>query len=404
MFSPFSHFVSYGATDQETIRELVEEIDGLLVPGTVAAFQRQGTGGFVLTLSATESAPNYVIDPRFPLFQGELRDPPKASHEALADLLGAPELATESRPRPEDYSSTFINDVARHWVEFNLTYRNEAMQKFAKYSRRLDHEVLPPDRSEPLHVLPPYLVSGGAGDDLWRVTKAFFDATNSLTESTVRVVAAEDVTGLRSLLEDVSDERVTVWVNGLDELDAPPSTLASYALTVQEALNRGTSSFALYGGFFSVLLATFGLAGSSHGIGFGEYRRWIELPRSGPPPRRYYLPKLHRYVTQELAHRLWTSDSALTGCDCVECLSAAPAAMTYHSLMKHSVRCRAREIDEWAGLEPGEALESLGNDFSEFQDALDDASLPAVFASQVERSGRHMPRWIEALGIALDSD
>jgi hypothetical protein len=72
MFDLFSHYVSYGATDQETIRELTGAIDGrwcVLVPATVAAFQQQGTGGFILTLSATAEAPNYVIDPRFPLFQ-----------------------------------------------------------------------------------------------------------------------------------------------------------------------------------------------------------------------------------------------------------------------------------------------------------------------------------------------
>ena len=33
-----------------------------------------------------------------------------------------------------------------------------------------------------------------------------------------------------------------------------------------------------------MLLQNCGLAGSSHGIGFGEYRNWIELPELGPPP------------------------------------------------------------------------------------------------------------------------
>ena len=65
----FEHYLTYGATDQQTVRRLPGQFTGLMIPGTVAAFQREGTGGFALTLSATEAQTPYVIDPRFPLFQ-----------------------------------------------------------------------------------------------------------------------------------------------------------------------------------------------------------------------------------------------------------------------------------------------------------------------------------------------
>ena len=87
MFDRFSHLLSYGATDQKTVLELLGKYQGLIVPGTVAAFQRQGTGGFVLSLSATADAPPYRIDPRFPLFQKarrERRNPTKHWRRSLA--------------------------------------------------------------------------------------------------------------------------------------------------------------------------------------------------------------------------------------------------------------------------------------------------------------------------------
>jgi hypothetical protein len=68
---PFEHYLSYGSTDQLTARNLTDIYDGLLIPGTVAAFQAEGTRGFVLTLSAAKSK-DYIIDPRFPLFQNRL--------------------------------------------------------------------------------------------------------------------------------------------------------------------------------------------------------------------------------------------------------------------------------------------------------------------------------------------
>ena len=89
----FEHYLTYGATDQQTVRRLTGEFTGLMIPGTVAAFQREGTGGFALTLSATEAQTPYVIDPRFPLFQQPL-DAPKKSHEALAAILGKPDLVS----------------------------------------------------------------------------------------------------------------------------------------------------------------------------------------------------------------------------------------------------------------------------------------------------------------------
>jgi hypothetical protein len=97
MFSGFNHYLSYGSTDQQTMRELSGLYDGLLVPGTIAAFQAEGTKGFVLSLSARSGEP-YVIDSRFPLFQGAL---PKAkkSHIMLAAILGIGGILALGRAR-----------------------------------------------------------------------------------------------------------------------------------------------------------------------------------------------------------------------------------------------------------------------------------------------------------------
>ena len=65
LFEPFSHYLAYLATDQETYRDLRGQYDGLLVPGTIAAWQRQGTGGFVLSLSAAAGSPRTSSIPAF---------------------------------------------------------------------------------------------------------------------------------------------------------------------------------------------------------------------------------------------------------------------------------------------------------------------------------------------------
>ena len=105
---------------------------------------------------------------------------------------------------------------------------------------------------------------------------------------------------------DAGDDRLIVWVSGLEELEVLPSQLADYGRSVQAATQRGQSCFALYGGFFSVILAAMGLKGACHGIGYGEHRSWPELHQSGPPPSRYYAPRFHRYIGQDLAYQLWS--------------------------------------------------------------------------------------------------
>jgi hypothetical protein len=401
VFEAFSHYVSYGATDQQTIRELAGSIQGLVVPGTVAAFQRQGTGGFVLTLSATSVAPAYVIDSRFPLFQQRLIEP-KASHVALAELLGHPELVRTEDPEPADFSQIVVESIATHWVEFNSGYTAQVSEKFDKYSERLAEPVRLPDARVPLTVLAPYVVAFGVDDEWWDVSKRLFEATQTFSPDTVRTVAASSPRVLSDVLAEVDDTQLVVWVSDLDELESEARTLAAYAAAIGEANSKGQATFGLYGGFFSVLLASQGLRGSSHGIGFGEYRNWIELPRSGPPPARYYLPILHRYVRPEVAYQVWLAAPDATQCRCAECDGAPPIALDYQALMKHSVLCRAEEVDTWTDLDAIAMADQLESDYDEFLTALDDANVPSALAGRAERAAAHMPRWSLALRLASE--
>ena len=406
MFEPFSHYVSYGATDQQTVRELVQSIDGLVVPATVAAFQREGTGGFVLTLSATQAAPDYVIDPRFPLFQQALPTA-KASHRALAELMGFPDLVSPTaQPNPGNFTDTRVEEIARNWMQFNRGYSTEMVAKFDKYAQRLGEPVELPHAKLPIYVLPPYFSCEGVGDPWWNVSRRLFDASQHQATDVkcVRVVASKDERFLGALLENAaSEDRVVVWVSGLQELERTADVLATYGQALAEASSRGQRTFALYGGFFSVLLSCVGLAGSSHGIGYGEYREWVELPQSGPPPARYYFRPLHRYVSQEMAYQIWLSNRPLVECMCQECQGAPPVALEYHSLMKHSVLCRHEEIQNWTGLEGAEMAERLDREFHLFWSALATTSLPSFIQHQAERAADHVPRWIAALRRLVES-
>ena len=397
--APFEHYLTYGATDQRTVRKLQDSFTGLIVPGTVAAFQREGTGGFVLTLSATQASTPYLIDPRFPLFQKQLAEP-KQSHIELASVLGDPSLVCRDRdPEPRDFTPERVDLIARSWVEFNRGYPTAANAKFDKYADRLNEPVIRQQAKSPQFVLAPYTMAIGSDDPWWEVSRMLYERTRHHLGDAgdcIRVLAATNPAGLLRLTRDLPDSRFSVWVSGLDELGSDPALLHDYAKGLQE-VRDDVQMFALYGGFFSVLLSAIGLRGSCHGIGFGESRAYPQLQRSGPPPPRYYVPTLHRYVLPDLAYQLWLQDSTLVECTCRVCDGLPPVELDYHSLMMHSVLCRAREIQDWVGADLPWIIERLKGEHRAYLDSLARSTAPEVIKGEGERVARHLPKWIEAL-------
>lgn len=393
----FEHYLTYGATDQQTVRRLAGQFTGLMIPGTVAAFQREGTGGFALTLSATEAQTPYVIDPRFPLFLQPLYAP-KKSHETLAAILGKPDLVSNQEPSVAKFRSEVIDDIAMRWAEFNAGYRDSTSAKFDKYAKRLKEPVVPEDAKGPKYVIPPYTICEGHEDPWWTISRRFFDRTQHHLGGgrCEQVVAAKEARYLGDLLADVEGDRVGVWVSSLDELQTGETVLAEYATAIARARQR---TFAMYGGFFSVLLSSVGLGGSCHGIGFGEYRNYLELPQSGPPPARYYLPLVHRYVSQEFAYQLWQVDPFLATCSCAVCVDNSPVDLDYHSLMQHSVLCRSQEIRAWVGLSLHETIRRLERERQEFMEHLYAAALPQLVEDSALRNAKHLQTWITALSL-----
>ncbi len=399
LFEPFAHYLAYGATDQETFRALRANYDGLLVPGTIAAWQQQGTGGFVLALSATDAAPPYVIDPRFPLFQQGL-EKPKQSHLALAELFGDADLISETDPDPENFGDMRLADIAQHWVDFNLGYGREASEKFDKYAQRLGTPVVRLDDAQaPEALLAPYFVVRDGRDRWWERSKKLYEETKTRAQrECIRVVATDAVGSLEALLSEVPDEKVAIWVSGLDEYRAPAADLTTYRQAIASANAQGKRLFSLYGGFFSVLLRPEGLVGCAHGVGFSEHRVWRELPQTGAPPARYYASQFHRFINQDLAQQLWLRAPELLDCQCDSCNGRAPITLDYHDLMKHSVLCRSAEIVAWRDLARSTlASEVIAGEQEAITDAVAQMTLPPAARSRALESVEHLSRWAAAL-------
>lgn len=402
LFEPFAHYLGYLSTDQETFRSLAGKYTGIVVPGTIAAWQEQGTGGFVLTLSATDDSPPYVIDPRFPLFQQSLAQA-KASHTALAEIFGDRDLVQVGHtPEPGDFDDARLTRLAAEWAEFCSEYDEVPSAKtFEKYARRLEEDIsTSAERVKPEAVLPPYFAVEGVDDPWWERSQKLFELTCDAVEGmpVYQVVCVDGIWALADVLRDTdADSPAVVWVSNLNELKATHEELVEYRNTIEEASARGQSTFALYGGFFSVLLRGVGLCGSAHGVGFGEHRDWRELPNSGAPPARFYVRRAHRFFTVDAAQQLFQIDPALTSCECDYCGNAAPGSLEYHDLMKHSVACREEEIRSFKDISLANAAEVLRVDHEAMATQVAQADLLPRIQERLIDGFTHMSRWADAI-------
>ncbi len=350
MFSPFSHFLSYGSTDQQTIREFAGRYDGIIVPGTIAAFQAEGTRGFVLSLSAAQRTP-YAIDSRFPLFQSVV-DEPKKSHLALARVLGViDEVDSHHMVRSEFWNEDTIAHVARNWLDFNTAYLDLQPKAFEKYARRLKKSLPQTNAQGPSWILPPYLTVGPAYPGAAAVSGGLWEASKSLETdlgapgALRRVMAVQSASDLYGYVASADLNEVIIWVSNLDE-QSPSSApqLTAYVEQVAQIGRDGIAPFALYGGYFAVMLRAVGLRGASHGVGFSEHRNHIELKSSGAAPARYYVQRAHKYFPIDLASELWRRDRSLVESYYPGFAGIDPQELDYHELMMHSVEARRDEI------------------------------------------------------------
>jgi hypothetical protein len=403
LFENAAHYVAYGATDQETLRELRGAYSGVLVPGTLAAFQQQGTGGFVLSLSGSLAAVPYSIDPRFPLFQQQLVEP-KKSHLALAEAFGDHGLVNSDRaPRPEDFDSQRLARLAQAWTNFNLGYKSASSAKFDKYAKRLGEAVSVSTARSPSIVLAPYFLQL---DDAWaECSRQLFRFTEEAVGARLPVapvVAVAETAILNDAVAAARSSTIAIWVSNLNELSCTAPELQQYYAAIRTGASHGKKLFALYGGFSTVLAMSLGLRGFSHGIGYGEYRNWRELPSSGPPPARYYAPALHRFLRQDVAQSLYHVDPTLAACACSVCDGRPPLLLDYHELMQHSVLVRHQEIETYAALSPPDAHDLLLSEIRQLRTRIGNtAPLIRNFFAQPGSLWQHLDVAATAFGAAL---
>jgi hypothetical protein len=371
------HFLAYGNSDQASFRDDAVRhcFDFMTVPGTIASYYPDATAAFVLTAEIP-----YLVDPRTPLFQETIHSP-RASHYSLAEWLDidlSSEVFLSAGRDIAVFGAGFYDDaqVARTVdrlldLQFNYGGRSASIQAKLDRYRSLMKEALGQDVEQngnevraPEFVVAPYFMSSDSASEWWDVNIRIWDrcVIHQRHEEISPVVAVTDVGFLREAMAGPPDglsRNRFLWISDFDERRVPTTALQRYAeaIVAADEAHRWTN---LYGGFFSMGLSTVGLWGFSNGLGYSESRAWPQLEATGGAPPRYYVPRLHTFMSVANAQLLyeiepWFFDpvmSARSGSNPIPTLS-------YHELKRDFAFARRWEVDRVSGAHPGDIATML---------------------------------------------
>lgn len=386
----FHHFMAYGNSDQASFRNSTvrSAFDVMTVPGTIASYYQEATVAFVLS-----SQLDYLIDPRSPLFQGDIGEP-RASHITLAEWHGPTVHSAVSRGNatlgPAFYTPAVVKELVTEIVERQRSYASHApvvKKKLDRYAALLAEAMQQQgaptpttNAKSPYAVLAPYFAVSGTSDPWWAVVQAVWAAASTLSRSDeiIPVVCldgrpkenADGVAALAEVLPLIPSSLSNIaffWVTNFDERKVSETQLRDLWNVIAERPD-GRQLINLYGGFFSICLRHAGLRGFGNGLTYSESRDWPALASTGAAPPRYYVRDLHVFTSPAVAAVLESVDPSFA-CFCDACVDwratgQSIASLPYHDLKRHFAVARKWELDLTAAVplaEIADRLESARN-------------------------------------------
>lgn len=405
------HLLAYGNSDQASFRDeqVRETFDYMTVPGTIASYYADATAAFVLTSDLA-----YLIDPRTPLFQ-ELIDSPRASHYSLADWIAIDleEEVVESAGRKiarfpagfydQDQLGNTVERLLQ--VQFDYGHRSAALQEKVDRYRGLLAEALGQEVDDgvdqvkaPHYVLAPYFMSSSPEDEWWSVNRRIWELclAHPRSADVSPVVAVTDVAFLSAATAEtpngLSDTRF-LWVNGFEERQVAQDELLRFAQAV-DSFSGDRRWINMYGGFFSIALATAGLWGFNNGLGYSEARFWPQLEATGGAPQRYYIPRLHTYVSVANAHLLFDVEPWFFEPVIEERDNDTPiAALSYHELKKDFALARRWEVEGSSEMSADDIAAMLDEANDRYQSITSGPRIPA----RLQIDTTYLERWRDVL-------
>jgi len=347
-------------SEKEYIEKTLKQFDGVMVGANLLQISPGATASLLLKLHGICGRP-YYVDPMTYAF-GSYRDPDtakvrddldwiksyqkipgkkgaterkfKGSYRKLAEYFGEPFSTALDRGRAitqADFSNNKVVDAACATI---IEFQAERLRSVFREDPQT--AALADDLPRPKAVFAPYFYIEPAHVKHWldlnhRLALA---TTKQCKDIPVHVVvcghldllAHPDLSALvvKNLLE-CKPAGGWLWFSRFDERLASKEELLALRWWVEQ-LSPTMSVFNMHGGFFSLALSKLGMAGTMHGIGYGEQKDVVPVIGLSTPTVQYYLRALHSKYSVLQIQRCFTrlgiknpEDFFSKICDCAIC-------------------------------------------------------------------------------------
>ncbi len=333
---------------------------GLVIPAHILVWWRTWINEFLPKLGKP-----FIVDPMtyaLTLDQGLISKGTgvKKSWEKLIEYLGKnvskafssgplkPNALVDSKGK----STSLLNSIVRKSLELQTDLcrsKSPSQASLDKYRQMLGEETK--GEIKPDALVAPYFHFKDESDPLYPVNVASVQEMVGLRgKSKVHAVVSTDMSFLHSadwtrLARDLKGvDGLILWISGFNERRSSVADLTAVALAVRELSQRVGTVHMLYGGYFSLSLASLGLSRLSHGIGYGDSKSIDVKATGGGFATRFYLKGLKMKTVITNARALF-SDQPVQPCRCPVC-----AELWGKSGMSSRGKPTLRQIETYFGM------------------------------------------------------
>ena len=406
MSAAFQHYLTYQHNVQKYFRDHSDKYQGVIVPLSISTAFPSGTYGFTRALLAKRKDKQYAIDPRTPIFQKKwdrakhVRDPHRRAAEVFGEAFA--EIAIKRALEPKDFDGTIsIEEIVKRCLEYQRSFcsREEDVRKLRKYKKLLGLTTMT-ELGNPQFLIPPYFQFNKQDDDWYQIAFRCLQAVSKSAESIpVRPVIHfqkwSSIVDWKPILDELTAHDITAfWVypNDYKERDADVGSLKAYRAAVEVARSGGFKTYALFGGYYAILMQYAGLCGFANGIGYGEWRD-SGYHRGGNALKRVYSLRLHRYLDAPALQNLIDGDREYFGNDTEIVSGCIESGRSVNDLenaecLDHFIECRKQELDFVETHTIAEAISELKETFGH---------LSSIGPLEEEKFGTNLQNWWKAL-------
>lgn len=347
--------------EKEYVVKTLNRFDGLMVGANLVEVTPGATATLIVKLCSESKGVPYVLDPMTYAFgayidpgtgekrtdldwiksdqkirgqKGKTRRAIKGSYRKLAAAFGtifesACETGRAIEPDALDSAST-RSKVCESVLNYQLSSVRDVFSSDSEYKDLADQVRKPEYLFAPYFYVEPSKKKEWCRVS-WLLAKEAASKSVSVPVHTV-LCAPREFLSENDFLEEVISELpktrisgVWLWFSQFDEHFASKVELANLIRLVV-ALAPSMRVFNLHGGFFSLALSRFGMAGTAHGVGYGEQKDVVPVVGQSIPTVRYYLPALCARFGVPDIERCFTTIGVQTPddffrvvCDCAVC-------------------------------------------------------------------------------------